>query len=77
MFAIAGILAAAALIVLIEAPALWKNRHIKELCIFSLLLLTGVGIGIAQSLHAALPNPVDWISYIFSPIERMVKHALK
>ncbi|MDQ6418798.1 hypothetical protein RB620_05030 [Paenibacillus sp. LHD-117] len=76
MVAIAGIIAAGALIALIEAPSLWKKRQIKELWIFSLLLLTGIGIGIAQSLHVTVPNPIDWISYIYSPIGRMVDNAL-
>lgn len=76
MVAITGIVAAAAFIVFIEAPSLWKKRQIKELWVFSLLLIMGTGIGIAQSMHIPIPNPVDWINYIYRPIGYFIERAL-
>jgi len=68
MWSIAGIIAATAVIALLEAPALWRNRWRKELWMFSLLLLFGTGLSIAISLHAPVPNPLDWITAVYKPI---------
>ncbi len=77
MLAITGIVAVVAFIVFLEVPALRKKRQIRELWIFSLLLIMGTGISIALSLHIAIPNPIDWINYIYSPVGRFIENALR
>lgn len=77
MIAIMGIVAAAAVISLLEVPGLWKKRHMKELSLFLILLMLGTGIGIAQSLHIPLPSPMDWLAVVFGPIGKLLDNALK
>lgn len=76
MLAVGGILATAVVIVMLEVPGLWKKRQVKELCLFSALLLLGIGVGIAESLHIPLPNPLDLVSYVYRPIGQWVDSAL-
>jgi len=77
MVAIAGITAVAAVMVFLEVPSLWKKGQIRELWSFSLLLLAGTGIGMAQSLHVPIPNPIDWIDHLYRPIGLFIENALK
>jgi len=72
-----GILAIAAIIAMMEVPGLWKKRHMKELWVFTLLLLLGTGIHIAQSLSVKLPNPLDWITYLYKPISDFIGSVLR
>jgi len=72
-----GIIAIATAITLIEVPALRRNRHIKELWVFSLLLLFGTAISIAWVLHAQLPNPLDGLTIIYKPFYDILMRLLK
>jgi len=75
--AIVGILATAVIISMLEVPGLWKKRYVKELYLFFILLLLGTGIGIAQSMHIPMPSPLDWLTYVYGPISKLVDNALK
>ncbi|MCF6409810.1 hypothetical protein [Pseudalkalibacillus salsuginis] len=77
MWVITGILLVAILIIIIEVPALWKERQKKELWVFSLLLLIGVGLSIAVGLDANIPNPFDWIALLFKPLSDFMMWLLK
>lgn len=68
MAPIIGIIIVVAIIVAIEAPALWKKRWIKELWVFSVLMLVGTSLSLAQALRAPIPNPLDWITAVYKPI---------
>ncbi|RJE86101.1 hypothetical protein D3P07_18630 [Paenibacillus sp. 1011MAR3C5] len=76
MLAIGGILATAVVIAMLEVPGLRKKRQVKEIWLFMILLLFGTGVGIAESLHLPLPNPLDWVSYVYRPIGQLVDSAL-
>ncbi|MFF2890318.1 hypothetical protein [Paenibacillus sp. NPDC057967] len=76
MLAVGGILTTAVIIAMLELPGLWKKRQVKEIWLFSILLLLGTGVGIAESLHIPLPNPLDWVSYIYRPIGQLLDSAL-
>ncbi len=77
MLVIVGILVVAAFIVLIEVPTLLKKKLRKELWVFSLLLLFGVGLSIANSLQIDIPNPMDWITVVYKPVSDVVSGLLK
>ncbi|WP_408007522.1 hypothetical protein ACJROX_22950 [Pseudalkalibacillus sp. A8] len=74
---IAGILLVAILIIVLEVPPLWKKKQKKELWVFSLLLLFGVGLSIAESLDLNIPNPLDWIATIYKPLSDLIMSLLK
>ncbi|PLR80695.1 hypothetical protein CVD25_21730 [Bacillus canaveralius] len=65
MWVSAGILAVAVIIVIKEVPYLLRKRLKKELLVFSILLLFGTGLSIAQGLHKDIPNPMDRIAFVY------------
>lgn len=71
-----GLIAATAVIILIEAPSLWKRKHIKDLWVFSSLLLLGFGLVIMRYLNLNIPNPVDGIDYVLRPLAEAIFHYL-
>ncbi len=75
-WSIAGILAVAVLIAAIEIPSLRKKKSKKDTWAFSLLLLLGTGLSIAQGLQAHIPNPLDWMAAIFQPLGNWMKSTL-
>ncbi|MFB6467807.1 hypothetical protein ACE38V_13535 [Cytobacillus sp. Hz8] len=76
MWAIVSILTAG-MIAWIEIPSLLKKKLIKELWVFSVLLLIGVGLIISQSLQLNIPNPLDWITVVFKPLNDAIFGILK
>ncbi|WP_018394301.1 hypothetical protein [Bacillus sp. 37MA] len=76
MVAVAGILVIMAVIIAINVPPLLRKKLKKELWIFSLLLLFGTVLSIAEVLNIKIPNPLDWITAIFKPLSDMVEKLL-
>ncbi len=68
MWAITGIIVVTAAIAMFEVPSLWKKKWIKELGVFSILLLFGTGLSIAISLRVNIPNPLEWITFVYKPL---------
>lgn len=75
MSAIIGILMASAIMIVIEVPALWKKNLKKEIQAFSVLLLFGAGLSIAQILRMKIPNPLDWITTLYKPMSDAIFHC--
>jgi hypothetical protein len=71
MLSTAAILAVGLMIGLIEVPALLKRRERKDLWVFSVLLLAGIGLSIAVSLNIEIPTPLLWIKKIYEPIVKV------
>lgn len=68
MLTIIGIIAVVILICVLEVPRLVKDKLIKELVVFTALLLFGTIISIAQALQIRIPNPMDLIITIYQPV---------
>ncbi|MEH6947033.1 hypothetical protein [Peribacillus asahii] len=75
--AVAGILLIVAVIIAIDVPPLLRKKFKKELWIFSILLLFGTVLSIAQALNIKIPNPIDWITAIYKPLSDMLEKLLK
>lgn len=73
---VASIVATAVLIGLLEAPALWRKRSWKELWTVCVLLLAGTLLSVVQVLHMPIPNPADWIIFLFKPASEVVTRLL-
>lgn len=67
MWIVFGIVAVAIAITFIEVPSLLKRGLKKELWIFSILLLLGTGLSIAEGLQVEIPNPMDALAFIYQP----------
>lgn len=72
-----AILAVAMVIIMIEVPPLLKQKKKKELWVFSILLLFGVGVSIAEGLQVNIPNPLDGITWIYKPLHDFILSFLK
>lgn len=72
LLGIAGVLAAGTIIALLELPPLWKTKRVKDIWIFSILLLAGLGLSSAQVARLPIPNPLDWIAYIYQPLSDLI-----
>ncbi|SCW65328.1 hypothetical protein SAMN04487970_102472 [Paenibacillus tianmuensis] len=72
MLAAAGILAFGAVIVWMEVPDLLKNKRKKDFWVFSVLLTLGLGLAIAKSMRAEVPNPLEWIAYLYKPLSDFI-----
>lgn len=77
MWPILGILTVGTLIALYEIPTLLKNKHIKELYVFSVLLIFGVILSIIESLNIDIPNPSDWIAFMYKPFSDILYSILE
>ena len=75
--AVAGILVISAVIIAFDVPHLLRKKLKKELWIFSILLLVGTVLSIAQALGMRLPNPLDWLTVLFKPFASMMENLLK
>lgn len=57
---------------LIEVPKMLRAKSYKELAVFSGLLALGTGLAILKSLNVQLPNPSDWVAWIYSPVAKLL-----
>ncbi|WP_026580786.1 hypothetical protein [Bacillus sp. J33] len=77
MWVIIGILLGAIMIIVLEVPPLLEKRQMKELGVFSLLLLCGSGLSIAKGLDMKIPNPFDWIAAMFKPLSDLLMALMR
>jgi hypothetical protein len=70
--AVVGILIISSIIIAIDVPQLVRKKRKKEPWIFSTLLLFGTALSIALALGANIPNPMDFIFWIFKPFSEFI-----
>jgi hypothetical protein len=61
----------------IEIPKMLKGKLIRELITFSILLLYGTAIGVMKSLDMKVPNPSDFLAWVYSPVSDLMKSLVK
>jgi len=76
MWATLGIVSAAILIFMAEAPSLLKNKAKRELWVFSVLLVIGVGLSITRGLNVSIPNPLDVLIIVYKPLSDLLTSLL-
>ncbi|OCT11508.1 hypothetical protein A8709_07535 [Paenibacillus pectinilyticus] len=59
-----------------EFPRLRKKKQVKELWLYILSICASVVLNVAVSLQAHIPNPLDFISYLFRPMGKMISTLL-
>ncbi|MDQ0063814.1 hypothetical protein [Paenibacillus harenae] len=77
MWLIVGVVLLSILLIRLEVPALLKKKKIKELWLFSLMLLGGIMLTIAKVAHLPIPNPLDFITWVYRPASDMINYFLK
>lgn len=63
-------------IIALEAPRLIKNRMWREMGTFSVLLALGMVYSFGLMLSWRLPNPVNTLKAIFSPVTQYLERLL-
>ncbi|MCZ8521915.1 MULTISPECIES: hypothetical protein [Paenibacillus] len=71
------ILLIAGLIWMYEAPGLWRKGSYRDLAAFSLLLVYGTGVAMAQAAHLPIPNPSRGLEMVFRPAGEALERWLK
>lgn len=68
MFGILGLAAIACIVALLEAPMLYRQGYTRDAALFFILLALAFIMSSVQSLGLPLPNPSDWIAWLFKPL---------
>lgn len=68
-----GILCLAAVVVFLELPQLLKNKLMKELVVFTILLIIGITLSILLAFGVKLPNPVDLLIFLLKPLTNFIE----
>lgn len=74
---ISAVLVFSTVLCIIEIPKMLKQKLIRELWTFSLLLGLGTVLAILKSLDVDIPNPSDFIAWVYSPFTEVIKGLLK
>ncbi|MEW9674212.1 hypothetical protein [Ammoniphilus sp. 3BR4] len=77
MWSIAGIVVIGVIMMFIEVPSLLKKKQRRDLWVFSILLLFGVGLNILEQQDVNIPNPFEGITAIFQPYSDVISGLFK
>lgn len=71
------VLAFSTVLSIIEIPKMLKSKLYKEIWVFSIFLFLGTVLAILKSLDVVLPNPSDFIAWVYSPFREAMKTLLE
>lgn len=74
---IMAVLAFGAVTSFIEIPKMLSHKLYKEFAAFCILLAAGMTLAILKSLNVKIPNPSDWVAWVYSPLKEVMKSMLK
>lgn len=77
IISILGVLVFSAVLCIIEIPKMQKGNLYRELYTFLVLLGLGTVLAIFKSLNVEIPNPSDFIAWVYSPFANVMKSLLK
>lgn len=60
-----------------EIPRMLKDKLYRELYTFVVLIGLGTVLAILKSLNVEIPNPSDFIAWVYSPFADVMKSLLK
>lgn len=72
----AGILIFSLLIAWLEIRKLKQEKATKEIIVFCFFLINGTLLSILSTLRVPIPNPVDWLIFLFDPVSKWLEHLL-
>lgn len=58
----------------IDLPKLYKRKEWKEVIVYSVLLLTGIGFGIIAVNLWEFPSPLYIIIWIYKPVNQLLAY---
>ena len=72
-----AVLAFDTILCFIEIPKMLNQKLFKELITFSVLLLIGTVMAVMKSLNIDVPNPSDFLIWVFSPFSDLMKYMVQ
>lgn len=77
IISILAVLVFGTVLCIIEIPKMLQQGLYKELGAFSVFLVIGIVCSILKTLDVQLPNPSDFIAWVYSPFQNVIKVLLK
>jgi len=77
VISIPAALAFATILCIVEIPKMLNGKLIRELVTFSVLLALGTLLVILKSLDVTIPNPSDFVIWVYKPISNILKSLLQ
>ncbi|UNC91988.1 hypothetical protein [Candidatus Contubernalis alkaliaceticus] len=74
---ILAVLVLGAVLFRVEVPRMKKEKLHRELWAFSILLGVGIALVAMKSLDVEVPNPSDFIAWLYSPAADIMKSLLE
>lgn len=62
---------------IVEIPKMLKEKLYRELWTFIVLLSFGTVLVILKSLNVDIPNPSDFVQWVYSPFSDIIKTLLE
>lgn len=62
---------------IVEIPKMLKEKLYRELWTFIVLLSFGTMLVILKSLNVDIPNPSDFVQWVYSPFSDIIKTLLE
>lgn len=75
--AIFGTIVFSTVLSVIEIPKMIHEKLTRELWTFCILLAIGTILAILKSLDLYIPNPSDFVAWIYSPLKNVMKSLLQ
>ena len=73
---VVGVLALLAfdtIVCIVEIPKMRRQKLFRELAVFSVLLILGTVTSLLTLMHIKVPNPSDFLKWVYSPVSDMMK----
>ncbi len=77
IFSVVLVMAFSIVLCIVEIPKMYKEKLYRELAAFSVLLCCGVILAVLKCLNIDIPNPLDFIAIIYSPITSLMKDVFE
>ncbi|AKA68185.1 hypothetical protein [Clostridium scatologenes] len=74
---ILSVLAFSTILSIVEVPKMLREKLYRELYTFIVLLVFGTVLAILKSLNVDIPNPSDFVQWVYSPFSSIIKELLK
>lgn len=74
---IALILTFNTMLCIVKIPKMIQEKLYREVYVFCFLVFLGTLLAILKSLDSYIPNPSDWIAWVYSPVADIFKSILK
>lgn len=77
ILAILSVLLFSTILSIVEIPKMLKEKLYRELYTFIVVLLIGTVLAVLKILNIDIPNPSDFVQWLYSPFSNIIKKLLE